>query len=157
MRFTPEDGLADTREWLEADGLGGFAMGTATGVRTRRYHAVLLAAATPPTGRMALVQGVEACCRHAEAAQRDERVAPPVREPGIAGDDRAAASAAHHVVRSRTLERRERRPSLTFERPEHGHGLGGGGSRQRRPHVRRILREHAHGILASKVPLEQAR
>ena len=60
MRFTPEDGLADTREWLEADGLGGFAMGTATGVRTRRYHAVLLAAATPPTGRMALVQGVEA-------------------------------------------------------------------------------------------------
>jgi len=63
VRFTPEDGLADTREWLEADGLGGFAMGTATGVRTRRYHAVLLAAATPPTGRMALVQGVEAWLR----------------------------------------------------------------------------------------------
>lgn len=29
-------------EWLEADGLGGFASGTATGVRTRRYHALLL-------------------------------------------------------------------------------------------------------------------
>jgi len=60
VRFAPAAGLAETREWLEADGLGGFAMGTAIGVRTRRYHAVLLAAATPPTGRMALVQGVEA-------------------------------------------------------------------------------------------------
>ncbi|MDQ6735689.1 MAG: glycogen debranching enzyme N-terminal domain-containing protein [Nitrospirota bacterium] len=26
-------------EWLEADGLGGFASGTAAGIRTRRYHA----------------------------------------------------------------------------------------------------------------------
>jgi predicted glycogen debranching enzyme len=47
-------------EWLEADGLGGFASGTVAGVRTRRYHALLLAATTPPTGRMALVNGVEA-------------------------------------------------------------------------------------------------
>jgi Glycogen debranching enzyme N terminal len=30
--------LADEAEWLEADGLGGFASGTASGVRTRRYH-----------------------------------------------------------------------------------------------------------------------
>jgi predicted glycogen debranching enzyme len=47
-------------EWLEADGLGGFASGTAALVRTRRYHALLLAATTPPTGRYALVNGVEA-------------------------------------------------------------------------------------------------
>jgi len=47
-------------EWLETDGLGGFASGTAGLVRTRRYHAVLLAAATPPTGRFVLVNGVEA-------------------------------------------------------------------------------------------------
>jgi predicted glycogen debranching enzyme len=46
-------------EWLEADGLGGFASGTVSGVRTRRYHALLLAATTPPTGRMALVNGLE--------------------------------------------------------------------------------------------------
>src|SRR3954465_15292353 len=46
-------------EWLEADGLGGFASGTAAGVRTRRYHALLLAATTPPTGRVVLVNGVE--------------------------------------------------------------------------------------------------
>jgi predicted glycogen debranching enzyme len=46
-------------EWLEADGLGGFASGTVGGARSRRYHALLLAATTPPTGRMALVNGLE--------------------------------------------------------------------------------------------------
>lgn len=52
---------ADTaHEWLEADGLGGFASGTAAGIRTRRYHALLLAAASPPTGRMVLVNGFDA-------------------------------------------------------------------------------------------------
>jgi predicted glycogen debranching enzyme len=49
-----------SREWLEADGLGGFASGTVSGIRTRRYHALLLAAVTPPTGRMVLVNGCEA-------------------------------------------------------------------------------------------------
>jgi predicted glycogen debranching enzyme len=44
-------------EWLEADGLGGFASGTTSGVRTRRYHALLLVAARPPADRRALVQG----------------------------------------------------------------------------------------------------
>ncbi|MEO5696484.1 MAG: amylo-alpha-1,6-glucosidase [Burkholderiaceae bacterium] len=48
------------REWLEADGLGGFASGTAALVRTRRYHALLLAAATPPTARQVLVNGFDA-------------------------------------------------------------------------------------------------
>ena len=47
-------------EWLEADGLGGFASGTATGIRTRRYHALLLTATTPPTGRLVLVNGFDA-------------------------------------------------------------------------------------------------
>jgi predicted glycogen debranching enzyme len=50
----------DEREWLEADGLGGFAMGTVSGVRTRRYHGLLLTATTPPTGRMLLVNGFDA-------------------------------------------------------------------------------------------------
>ena len=49
-----------TREWLEADGLGGFASGTAAGIRTRRYHALLLTARNPPTGRMVLVNGFDA-------------------------------------------------------------------------------------------------
>ena len=38
----------DRTEWLEADGQGGFASGTTLGVRTRRYHALLLTATTPP-------------------------------------------------------------------------------------------------------------
>ncbi|HEX6112862.1 MAG TPA: amylo-alpha-1,6-glucosidase [Geminicoccaceae bacterium] len=57
MTLAPRD---ETMEWLEADGLGGFASGTVSGIRTRRYHALLLAATTPPTGRMVLVNGIEA-------------------------------------------------------------------------------------------------
>ncbi len=51
--------MDDGREWLEADGLGGFAMGTAAMVRTRRYHGLLLAATRPPAARMVLVGDVE--------------------------------------------------------------------------------------------------
>jgi len=47
-------------EWLESDGLGGFASGTASTLRSRRYHALLLTATTPPTGRMVLVNGLDA-------------------------------------------------------------------------------------------------
>jgi len=49
-----------SQEWLETDGRGGFASGTATGIRTRRYQALLLNATTPPTGRAVLVNGFEA-------------------------------------------------------------------------------------------------
>ena len=48
------------REWLEADGFGGFASHTTTGARTRRYHALLLVARQPPTDRRVLVSGVDA-------------------------------------------------------------------------------------------------
>ncbi len=47
-------------EWIEADGLGGFASGTVSGIRSRRYHALLLTATTPPAGRMVLVNGFDA-------------------------------------------------------------------------------------------------
>jgi glycogen debranching enzyme len=53
-----------TREWLQADGLGGFASGTASGIRTRRYHAILLsgrrASSSRSLDRVVLVNGVEA-------------------------------------------------------------------------------------------------
>lgn len=52
--------MSDNREWLEADGLGGFSSGTADLVRTRRYHGLLLAAARPPADRWMLVNGLEA-------------------------------------------------------------------------------------------------
>jgi predicted glycogen debranching enzyme len=51
--------MEDAREWLEGDGLGGYAMGTADGVRTRRYHSYLLVATRPPGGRMMLVGDLE--------------------------------------------------------------------------------------------------
>ncbi|NLT70702.1 MAG: hypothetical protein GXX91_08400 [Verrucomicrobiaceae bacterium] len=50
-------------EWLETDGLGGFASGTVSGIRTRRYHALLLTATAPPSGRMVLVNGFDASLR----------------------------------------------------------------------------------------------
>ena len=40
------------REWIVTDGLGGFAMGTVSGLRTRRYHGLLTVATRPPIGRM---------------------------------------------------------------------------------------------------------
>jgi predicted glycogen debranching enzyme len=42
-------------EWLETDGLGGWASGTVAGAHTRRYHGWLVAATRPPVGRRVLV------------------------------------------------------------------------------------------------------
>jgi predicted glycogen debranching enzyme len=70
-------------EWLEADGLGGFASGTVSGVRTRRYHALLLAATEPPCGRFVLVNGFDAWVgRYPISSQR---YAPDVTSPDGAG------------------------------------------------------------------------
>ncbi|MBK9171216.1 MAG: glycogen debranching enzyme family protein [Bryobacterales bacterium] len=43
------------REWLETNGLGGFASSTIAGLNTRRYHGLLVAATRPPVGRMLLL------------------------------------------------------------------------------------------------------
>jgi predicted glycogen debranching enzyme len=70
-------------EWLEADGLGGFASGTVGGARSRRYHALLLAATTPPTGRMLLVNGLEVWLETPAGrfALSSQRYAPDVVHP----------------------------------------------------------------------------
>jgi predicted glycogen debranching enzyme len=72
--------IDDRTEWLEADGLGGFASGTTSGVRTRRYHALLLVAATPPAGRFVLVNGLDATVKtpEGEFALSSHRYAPGV-------------------------------------------------------------------------------
>ena len=44
-------------EWLETDGLGGFACGTAVGVRTRKYHGWYIPAVPPPRKRWMVVAG----------------------------------------------------------------------------------------------------
>jgi|GEM_PF-4537022 len=48
------------REWLIGNGLGGYAMGSASGVPGRRYHGWLVGATNPPVGRvLGLVGAVE--------------------------------------------------------------------------------------------------
>ncbi len=46
-------------EWLETNGLGGFASSTIAGMNTRRYHGLLTAAAKPPARRMLLLSKLE--------------------------------------------------------------------------------------------------
>src|SRR5919202_1485552 len=50
---------ATQREWLETNGLGGFASSTIIGLNTRRYHGLLTAALTPPVGRFVLLSKLE--------------------------------------------------------------------------------------------------
>jgi predicted glycogen debranching enzyme len=47
------------REWLVANGLGGYASATITGAITRRYHGFLIAAQPAPLGRMVVLNDVE--------------------------------------------------------------------------------------------------
>ncbi|QLE58484.1 amylo-alpha-1,6-glucosidase [Nostoc sp. TCL26-01] len=50
----------DTREWLLTNGLGSFASGTISDIRTRTYHGWLFAATNPPAGRTLLLSHLEA-------------------------------------------------------------------------------------------------
>ncbi|MBP7416238.1 MAG: glycogen debranching enzyme family protein [Pyrinomonadaceae bacterium] len=51
--------LSGSREWLETNGIGGYASGTVAGAHTRRYHGLLVAATNPPLGRMLLLSKFE--------------------------------------------------------------------------------------------------
>jgi len=81
-------------EWLETDGLGGFASGTAIGIRTRRYHALLLTATTPPTGRVVLVNGFDAWIENTAGsfALSSQRY-----EPGVVHPNGASRISSFHV------------------------------------------------------------
>lgn len=48
-----------SREWLESNGIGGYACSTVSGCNTRRYHALLCTATQPPLGRMVLVNKID--------------------------------------------------------------------------------------------------
>lgn len=47
------------KEWLETNGIGGFASSTIVGLNTRRYHGLLTAATRPPLGRFVLLSKLE--------------------------------------------------------------------------------------------------
>src|SRR5436305_11022980 len=75
-----------SKEWLETDGLGGFVSGTAAGIRTRRYHSLLLVATTPPTGRLVLVNGLDAWV---ETPDGKFSLSSQCYSPGVIGGDGA--------------------------------------------------------------------
>jgi predicted glycogen debranching enzyme len=63
FRFGPQTcGSLDAsaiREWLVTDGLGGYAMGTACGLRTRRYHGLLVVRGHVPGQRHVALAAVD--------------------------------------------------------------------------------------------------
>ncbi len=94
-------------EWLEADGLGGFASGTVGQIRTRRYHGLLVSAVRPPLDRHVLVSGLETW-----VVAGDRRIA--------LSSQRYASDVVHPDGISRLVEfNREPWPSWRFD-------LGGG-------------------------------
>jgi predicted glycogen debranching enzyme len=50
---------AASREWLETNGLGGFASGTISGANTRRYHGLFTPATEQPLGRITMLSKFE--------------------------------------------------------------------------------------------------
>jgi len=68
MRFARSE-IADpaqafAREWLVANGLGGFACGTLAQANTRRYHGLLVASLRPPVQRVVMVAKLEVLARY---------------------------------------------------------------------------------------------
>src|SRR5437867_13061531 len=57
--------VAEHREWLVTNGIGGFASGTVSGNLTRRYHGLLVAALNPPVGRTQLVAKLDETAHYA--------------------------------------------------------------------------------------------
>jgi predicted glycogen debranching enzyme len=75
--------VAEQREWLVTNGIGGFASGTVSGNLTRRYHGLLVAALLPPVSRMQLVAKLDEIAHYdaADYALGTNRWASGVIEP----------------------------------------------------------------------------
>ena len=50
---------ARSLEWIETNGLGGYASSTVSGAHSRRYHGLLVAALDPPVGRTVLLHKLD--------------------------------------------------------------------------------------------------
>ena len=125
----PTDGVSVEPEWLETDGLGGFASGTVSLPRTRRYHALLTRAAGSPSHRFVLVNGCDVFLRtpageFAVSAQR--------YLPGVLAPDGAARLESFFA---------DPWPAWTFQMP---------GDRRLRQEIL-VSREHAATVLTWKL------
>ena len=80
------EGLLE-REWLVANGLGGFSSETVAGVPTRRYHGLLVAALPAPLGRIVMVSDLLEEARLPDGASFD-----------LGGEERAGQGAALPVA-----------------------------------------------------------
>ncbi|RYZ68519.1 MAG: glycogen debranching protein [Proteobacteria bacterium] len=58
-RFDSDSNALVEREWLVTNGLGGYAAGTVSGVPTRRFHGLLIAALGSPNGRAMMLNQLE--------------------------------------------------------------------------------------------------
>lgn len=54
---------SSSREWLETNGIGGYASSSVSGANTRRYHGLLVAATRPPLGRVVMLSKFEETLR----------------------------------------------------------------------------------------------
>src|SRR5258708_10970172 len=50
---------AASREWIETNGLGGWASSSVSGANTRNYHGIFVSAIDPPVGRMVMLNKLE--------------------------------------------------------------------------------------------------
>ena len=57
--ITQDFDQALSREWLETNGLGGWASSTLSGAHSRRYHGLLVAATRPPVDRQVLLSKLD--------------------------------------------------------------------------------------------------
>jgi predicted glycogen debranching enzyme len=103
--WRPDDGadaLLD-REWLVANGLGGYATGTVAGVCTRRYHG-LLVAALPGLGRTVMLSHLS-----------DRVRLPGGRTARLGGEERAVGLALHGAEHLREFRLELGLPVWTYE------------------------------------------
>jgi len=56
------------REWLQTNGLGGYASGTVAGLASRRYHGLLIAALPAPLGRYVMLNHLSELVRLSDGA-----------------------------------------------------------------------------------------
>lgn len=62
MKFNQQNNSFETLqtlEWIETNGIGGYASGTVSGAHSRRYHGLLVAAMHPPVDRMVVISKLE--------------------------------------------------------------------------------------------------